>query len=511
MINEKISLFNNRAILLNNILLRKVSKQRFGCAFYCIILLNEIISDFLNQNRGADLRLEEIILMLQRNLMFALSATIIICLAFFIVYRFVYLKKFAGDKRLKGKQVIVSLLFIIYIVSVCSLTLVNRGANYEGSVNLALFSSYREAWYDFSVRDWQYIYFNIAMFVPLGFCLPLLSKRFFAIGWTLLAAVLFTGFIEAAQYITGVGIFELDDLFNNILGALIGFGLVKVFIVKRWALRVLSLMPLLLVIVLSLVIFTYYEQKEFGNLAIVPAVKVNMEDARISTTLTFNGEHPVSTVYKAPSLTKDEAQQNAYKIFRNLKVDTSSIEIIDYQNEANYRYQGEPAYFIWLHFLDGSYELTDFSMFDVERADTDEQTLVLSLQEMGITIPATAQFERMDVGQYEWRVNQFETGGQLIDGTLKVAYYQDKTIKSVVNNIITYEKVREIKLKSEQQAYNELLDGKFKTYDKNIKEMQIQQVKQAYELDSKGFYQPIYVFSGTINGEEGTISIPGIE
>ena len=41
--------------------------------------------------------------------------------------------------------------------------------------------------------------------------------------------------------------------------------------------------------------------------------------------------------------------------------------------------------------------------------------------------------------------------------------------------------------------------------------MQIQQVKQAYEMDSKGFYQPIYVFSGTINGEEATISIPGIE
>ena len=109
------------------------------------------------------MRLEEIILMLQRNLVFALSATIFICLVFFIVYQFIYLKKFAGDKRLKGKQVVVSLLFILYIVTVWALTLVNRGANYEGSVNLALFSSYREAWYDFSLRGWQYIYFNIAM------------------------------------------------------------------------------------------------------------------------------------------------------------------------------------------------------------------------------------------------------------------------------------------------------------------------------------------------------------
>ena len=457
------------------------------------------------------MRLEEIILMLQRNFVLALSATIIICLGFFIVYRFIYLKKFAGDKRLKGKQVFISLLFILYIVSVCALTLLNRGANYEGSVNLALFSSYREAWYDFSVRDWQYIYFNIAMFVPLGFFLPLLSKRFWGIGWTLLAAILFTGFIEAVQYITGVGIFEVDDLFNNILGALIGFGLVKVFIVKRWVLRALSFLPLLLVVGLSLGMVAYYEQKEFGNLSIVPANKIQMEDVEVTTKLTFNDERPTATVYKAPTLSKEEAQQYAYEIFRNLKVDTSSIEIIDYQNEANYRYHGEPSYFIWLYYLDGAYEITDFSSFDVELTDTDEQTLKLTLQEMGIDVPKVAQFKKMDVGRYEWEINQLETDDRLIDGTLKVAYYQDKTIKSVENKIISYEKVREVKLKSEQQAYNELLDGKFKAYHTDIQKMQIQQVKQMYELDSKGFYQPIYVFSGTIDGEDAVISIPGIE
>lgn len=457
------------------------------------------------------MRLEEIILMLQRNLLFALNATIIICLVLFIMYRFIYLKKFAGNKRLKGKQVVVSLLFILYIVSVCELTLLNRGAHYEGSVNLALFSSYREAWYDFSLRGWQYIYFNIAMFVPLGFFLPLLHKRFFTIGWTLLAAVLFTAYIEVTQYLTGVGIFELDDLFNNVLGALIGFGLVKVFMVKRWSLRALSLLPLLLVIGLSLGMFTYYGLKEFGNLSIVPTTKVKMEDVEVATTLTFNDESSIASVYKAPNLTKDEAKQFAYEIFEKLKVDTSAIEIFAYQNEANYRYQGEPSYFIWLHFLDGSYELTDFSSFDVDLADTDEQTLILALQEWDIKIPSSSQFERLDVGTYEWKVHQVETGNQLIDGTLNVAYYQDKTIKSVENNIVTYEKVREVKLKSEQQAYNDLLDGKFKTYHTDIKEMHIQQVKQSYELDSKGFYQPIYVFSGTINGEDAVIYIPGIE
>lgn len=457
------------------------------------------------------MRLEEIISMLQRNLMLGISFTFIVALVFLVGYRYIYLKRFAGNRRLTGKQLVVFLLFTVYVITVCALTLLSRGANYEGSVNLALFSSYRDAWYSFSVRDWQYIYFNIAMFVPLGFFLPLLHKRFNGIGWTLFAAVLFTGFIECVQYITAVGIFELDDLFNNVLGALIGFGLVKAFMVKSWSLRALSMLPLLVVVGISAGMFVYYEQKEFGNLSIVPATKLKMEDVEVSTTLKLSEKRPVATVYKAPSLTKEEAQQYAYTIFEKLQLDTSDIEIIDYQNEANYRYHGEPTYFVWLRFLDGSYELTDFSSFDVEQTDTDEATVKGALQQLNIIIPSEAQFKRVDIGQYEWHVEQVKSGHQLIDGTLRARYFEDGTVKSVYNQMVTYDQVKEVKLKSEQQAYDELLEGRFKAYMTDIQEIQIQQVKLDYMLDSKGFYHPIYVFHSVMDGQDVEIYIPGIE
>lgn len=457
------------------------------------------------------LRLEEIMHMLQRNLLFAVIVTAIICLISFLFYRFIYVRKFASDRRWNEKQLIGYMLFVVYIVCVCALTLLNRGVHYEGSVNLALFSSYREAWYEFSLRDWQYIYFNIAMFVPFGIFLPLLFKRFSALRWTLLATLLFTAFIEILQYITGVGIFELDDLFNNLLGALIGFGLVKAVTLKELRLRMLSLMPLLLVIGLSIALFTYYEHKEFGNLAIVPVNKVKMDNVQLTAERTFTDNHPVKQVYKAPSLTKDEAAQKADELFKNLNVDTSEIEVIDYQNEANYRYNGEPSYFIWLHYLDGSYEITDFSSFDVKFADTNKQALLAKLQKMGIIVPEQAQFKRKKLGHYIWEIKQAEQENHLFDGTLEVEYYQDNTIKNVVNNIVTYEKVKEIKLKSEQQAYQEILAGKFNVVAKNIHEIRIQQVKLTYELDSKGFYQPVYAFISTIDGEKNIIYIPGID
>lgn len=115
------------------------------------------------------------------------------------------------------------------------------------------------------------------------------------------------------------------------------------------------------------------------------------------------------------------------------------------------------------------------------------------------------------MGHYTWKIKQVEKENHLIDGTLEVEYYQDKTIKNVINNIVTYENVREMKLKTEQQAYQELLAGKFNVTEKDIHEINIQQVKLTYELDSKGFYQPVYAFISTIDGEKNVIYIPGID
>lgn len=458
------------------------------------------------------MRLEDIVSLLRGNVFFAISITIIVGVVLFVGYRFIYLKWLGGKKSLTTKQIIVFSLFISYMMSVCALTLLNRGSNYQGSVNLVLFSSYREAWYNFSVRDWQYIYFNILMFVPFGFFLPLLHKRFSHLKWTILFATLFTGMIETIQYITGFGIFELDDLFNNILGAVIGFGVVKALIVrKRWWWRVSYLSPLLVAIILSGALFTYYDMKEFGNLSIVPATKVKMNDVIVTSNIAFNDETPVVPVYQAPSLSKDEAEQFAYDFFGSLELDTTNIEIFEYQNEASYRYYDDPSYFIWLHYLDGTFDYTDFSSFDIDLADADEATLKEKLKLFGIAIHEQAQFERLALGRYKWQVDKVQNRHLLVDGTLTADYYEDGTVKRFDQQIVTYEKVKDVELKSVKQAYDELVDGKFKIYNKNIQHIEIEQVEIEYELDSKGFYQPVYVFSSVIDGESAKLLIPAVK
>ena len=65
---------------------------------------------------------------------------------------------------------------------------------------------------------------NILLFVPFGYLLPLLWKR--ADRWwkvVLCGFVLSLG-IELIQLVTHLGMFDLDDLMNNSLGAFLGWG-----------------------------------------------------------------------------------------------------------------------------------------------------------------------------------------------------------------------------------------------------------------------------------------------
>ena len=463
------------------------------------------------------MRLQEIIGIVREYFLLALIAVavlgILFCLGYFIVYK----KKLGGKRSLsKSKFFLVSLL-TGYVIMVMGVTFLSRGSNYQGSVDVALFTSYREAWYVFSVRHWQYVYLNIFMFVPFGILLPLLHARFRKAGWTIGMAALFTLTIESAQYLTRFGIFEVDDLFNNLLGGIIGFGLIMGFMsLKEKAIKrtLLYFAPLLLVIILSGSVFVYYDLKEFGNLSIMPIHKTHMTDATITMDVQLDDQRTNVPVYKAPSYTKTTANEFVIDFFEKINLDTVDMETIFYQNVGIYWIRNERSHNISFHYLDGSYSYTDFSSHDEgkEPQDTDEEALKEKLMEFDIAIPQDLHFQQVATGTYEWAIANKVLGNQLINGYVTVNYYNDDTVKRIDHQLITYDKVRDVEIKSEQEAYQELLDGKFTYYAESggLENLHIEKVEISYELDSKGYYQPVYAFQGTADGIEKTILIPGI-
>lgn len=236
-----------------------------------------------------------------------------------------------------------------YSIMVLGVTFLSRGSHFTGSMNLRLFSSYKEAWNEFSFRAWQYIILNIFMFMPFGFLLPLLHKRFQRFHYTLIGTLLFTVLIEVSQLITGAGIFELDDIFNNTLGGLIGYGIIMAIISlfrpgrKKILKMVGFLSPLAITAVAFIGMFMYYNNKEFGNLKAQYVFKINLKNTNIIINTTLDESRTNYSVYKAPTYTKEEALEQVKDLFKRMDIDAPNIEIDAYSNDALYWRRGEPS------------------------------------------------------------------------------------------------------------------------------------------------------------------------
>lgn len=64
--------------------------------------------------------------------------------------------------------------------------------------------------------------FNIAMYIPIGILLPRCFALFKQKKRVILVASIVAVLIEFIQGALGMGLFEVDDIINNVLGALIG-------------------------------------------------------------------------------------------------------------------------------------------------------------------------------------------------------------------------------------------------------------------------------------------------
>ena len=133
----------------------------------------------------------------------------------------------ADNKRNLRKIVVV--LFAIYIFAVLWITLIdresgNRRANLVPFWELAnVIKGVERSFYI------GQIFGNLVMLMPLGFMLPVIRKV--SLKQVFLISLCFSAFIELTQFITGRGLMEFDDVFNNTVGAVLGY---KVYDVLRF-------------------------------------------------------------------------------------------------------------------------------------------------------------------------------------------------------------------------------------------------------------------------------------
>lgn len=479
------------------------------------------------------MRIQDILRTIQHNFNIALILVAILGVLLVIGYFIIYKKFLKGNKSLNKRKVFICFSFIGYIIMVIGVTFLNRGVGLQDNLNLHFLSTYREAWNSFNPTNWRFIILNILMLVPFGVLLPLLNIRFSKFSWMVLASFLMTLIIETFQLITGYGIFDLNDIFNNVVGAIIGYGIVMTIITamesrkNKFRQSVVYLTPLILVIAIYIAIVGVYNSKEFGNLPIAYNYKFNMKniDLRLNTKI-HNNAKEVSlndnrySIDKVP-IYKSKVYDKSYgkKFFKNFlkhKDIDEEIDVDPYSDMAIYWFR-DKGYNMSFNYNGGSYDYMDFSVFDegIEKIDTDKKTVLKRLKEYNVSIPKSAVFNKSDdmdeVGVFIWNVENDVDGDYITNGRLSTEYYNDDTIKSIDNNIVKYEKVRDISIKSKEEAYEDFKKGKFRIYtSKDIRKIEIENISLSYMLDTKGFYQPIYNFNTKIDGEDIVISIPAL-
>lgn len=467
------------------------------------------------------MRLSNIIGMGSGFLMLGIAGVILLGILFGIGYGLIYRKLLGGEKRLKGTQILLAAVCFCYLIVVVGATLLSRGDGYR-EVCLYPFYSYREAWRSQSAIEWRNLILNIGLFLPWGFLLPLWGGRFRKLFWTVGSGLLASVLIEGIQFVCNRGVVEFDDVFNNTLGTLIGYGLVivllELFLKKeRHISRIfLGFVPLFLTLGAFGIMRQVYIMQPYGNLACAPSYRINMRKIDVSGKTEWGEEQSTVKVYETTVAKEEEMLDLAQEIFAKFGTDVDEEQTDAYDEMALY-YSADSNYSVWIEYKGLAYDWTDYSIFDedMDRVfHASEQEVRDLLEKLDISVPKEAVFEETVEGQYRFLVSKLqESEDEMLDGVLSLYLYGKDTIGQLNNRIVRYTVCGEEEIISEEEAYQKLLDGKFRySYQQETpKTLEVKSVSLVYQLDTKGFYQPVYEFDCRIDGEETSIWIPALK
>lgn len=124
------------------------------------------------------------------------------------------------------------IILIIYVLVVIYFVLfsdrLGRADGYSTyRYNLVLFDEIRRfVKYRENVSTFAFIlniFGNLMVFFPVGFLIPILRTKKTGVIRIMIYSFLFSLFIESVQLVAKVGVFDVDDLFMNTLGGIVGW------------------------------------------------------------------------------------------------------------------------------------------------------------------------------------------------------------------------------------------------------------------------------------------------
>lgn len=482
--------------------------------------------------------LNQIIKLFVKYLFVSILITTVLLIILILFYKLIYKKILHRKKNIEIKYAVLLSIFTIYIMIIICATFFTRAPNYMQEVKLDLFSSYREAYFTGSESCWINIILNILLFLPIGFLLPILNKNLRKIYKTVGIGFLITLIIEITQLITSYGVFEIDDIFNNTVGAMIGYGLIMTIFTLRdknkskKALKIIiNNLALTITIAVFIIIFMIYNSKEFGNLEFSNTINYDMREIEIENKIeNINTNRQDVMIYKT-------------KKFSNKEIENLANEIVKRAgSEIDHRYNIEYDYFdtvyistngesIKINSIGGRYSISYINIDNFKSNYTninesvtyttdseedyilDKDKILNKINEIGIEFDYDYTYQIDNKYRHIFTVKMVDKGEYIVDGNI-IADIDKNGSYFIDHNLIKYDKVKLCKIISENEAYEKVLSGKYmhQIDCKSLKKLRIESVELDYYLDSKEYYQPVYKFNVYINDldTEQYIYVPAI-
>lgn len=429
-------------------------------------------------------------------------------------------RRYGGEKPFPWKKTVLILLLIAYLAVVDYATLRRMYGGRAWNVSFHLFRAWREAWNNFSVTAWLNVLLNIAMFVPLGVLLPLVWKR--CRKWYVMLAAGFglSLWIELVQFFTGRGILDVDDLFTNTLGAMLGFFLLMTVLSLRerqW--KGAACFGLLLLVPLGAIgsIFLVYETQAYGNLSSGYTYRLDTSGIEWVLDCELGTEERTVPVYKMEKPTQESADAIRDTFAQALGVE---FERTDYYDESTmYMDQmgdGDCANFLTVRRLDGSYDYSLVGDDTLSPAETDRETIEALLLGFGITVPAEAEFSYLHSGWHCFTADGILEGDTMIRGELRCQYNEGGVLSGIENDMIVCARWGEAEILSPAQAFEQVKNGQFSSESfarADPRPVFVRTWTLDYQVDTKGFCQPVYRFELAAGNSEytETIMVPALE
>lgn len=463
---------------------------------------------------------------LQSGIVLAALAALL-CVAVLLVTSLIFKRKNKDGRKFPWKKAILILLFVGYAAVVLYVTVLRSTAYGTRFINLHLFRAWREAWNSFSLKNWLNVLLNVAMFLPLGILLPLMRKGFRKWYCMLPAGFCASLLIEVWQYVTGRGLFDVDDLFANTLGAVLGYCVVMVLITlcskkeKKWKPTLgYAAFPVITMLALS-GIFLAYELQEYGNLEDAAAFPVNTKSVEWQLSCELEDSRQNAAIYRTEGFDKEACDAFGAAFFEKIGAELQDIHY--YDKETHFSQHSSPGQFLTVSRLDGTYEYFNSGEWeDNAWAEAEEEKIRDMLLSYDIQIPDNAVFTYDGDGWHQFTVEQYRDGDTMgdgkvmVDGILRCRYTESGTLCRIDNGLITYEYYGKEQIISEREAYEQLCKGKFSSGDGFAyyapKKIEVKSCTLQYQIDTKSFLQPVYIFEVAEKEGlyEGKIMIPAL-